>query len=87
MLAPQAPPAPATRAAAADALAGLTDREREILVLLARGYANKEIARRLSISERTARTHVSNILRKLDLPSRTHAALLAVRVGLVEPAE
>jgi DNA-binding NarL/FixJ family response regulator len=54
----------------------------EILRLIADGHANKEIARRLVISERTARTHVSNILRKLGLSSRTQAALLAVREGL-----
>jgi DNA-binding CsgD family transcriptional regulator len=60
----------------------LTGREREVLMLLAEGCANKEIARRLVISERTARTHVSNILRKLQLPSRTQAALVAVQAGL-----
>ncbi len=68
-------------------LGALTGREREILLLVAAGCANKEIARRLVISERTARTHVSNILRKLELPSRTHAALVAVRAGLPGPAE
>ncbi|HET8632305.1 MAG TPA: response regulator transcription factor [Thermomicrobiales bacterium] len=67
-------------------LDALTDREREVLILVARGAANKEIARRLGISERTARTHVSNILGKLGLPSRTQAALLAVREGLVPPS-
>jgi DNA-binding CsgD family transcriptional regulator len=60
----------------------LTRREREVLTLLAEGCANKEIARRLVISERTARTHVSSILRKLQLPSRTQAALVAVEAGL-----
>ena len=60
----------------------LTQREREILLLVARGQANKEIAAELVISERTARTHVSNILSKLDLTSRTQAALWAVREGL-----
>jgi DNA-binding NarL/FixJ family response regulator len=60
----------------------LTDREREVLLLVARGQANKEIAAELVISERTARTHVSNILSKLGLSSRTQAALWAVREGL-----
>jgi DNA-binding NarL/FixJ family response regulator len=62
--------------------AELTARELEILRLLGEGRANKEIAAELGISERTARTHVSNILRKLDLSSRTQAALWAVREGL-----
>jgi DNA-binding NarL/FixJ family response regulator len=60
----------------------LTHREREILLLVAQGQANKEIAAELVISERTARTHVSNILSKLGLTSRTQAALWAVREGL-----
>jgi DNA-binding NarL/FixJ family response regulator len=63
----------------------LTEREREILLLVAQGKANKEIAAELVISERTARTHVSNILSKLDLSSRTQAALWAVREGLAPP--
>jgi DNA-binding NarL/FixJ family response regulator len=63
----------------------LTDREREILRLVAQGKANKEIAAELVISERTARTHVSSILSKLDLHSRTQAALWAVREGLAPP--
>jgi DNA-binding NarL/FixJ family response regulator len=63
----------------------LTTREREILVLVARGRSNKEIAAELVISERTARTHVSNLLSKLNLTSRTQAALVAVREGLVDP--
>jgi DNA-binding NarL/FixJ family response regulator len=62
--------------------AELTSREREILRMVAAGKANKQIAAELVISERTARTHVSNILRKLDLSSRTQAALWAVREGL-----
>jgi DNA-binding NarL/FixJ family response regulator len=64
--------------------AELTTRELEILRLLGAGKTNKEIAAELQISERTARTHVSNILGKLDLTSRTQAALWAVRQGLVE---
>jgi DNA-binding NarL/FixJ family response regulator len=64
--------------------AELTTRELEILRLLGAGKTNKEIAAELQISERTARTHVSNILGKLDLTSRTQAALWAVRHGLVE---
>jgi DNA-binding NarL/FixJ family response regulator len=64
--------------------AELTTRELEILRLLGAGKSNKEIAADLKISERTARTHVSNILAKLDLASRTQAALWAVRRGLVE---
>jgi DNA-binding NarL/FixJ family response regulator len=56
----------------------LTDREREVLGLLAQGLSNKEIGTRLFITERTARTYVSNILGKLGLASRTQAALWAV---------
>jgi DNA-binding NarL/FixJ family response regulator len=62
----------------------LTSRELEVLRLVATGKANKQIAAELAISERTARTHVSRILRKLHLSSRTQAALWAVREGLVE---
>jgi DNA-binding NarL/FixJ family response regulator len=60
----------------------LTDREREILVLVAKGLSNQQIADALVISERTARTHVSNILSKLGVASRTQAALLAIREGI-----
>jgi len=60
----------------------LTDREREVLALVAKGLSNQQIADRLVISERTARTHVSNILGKLGVASRTQAALLAVREGI-----
>jgi DNA-binding NarL/FixJ family response regulator len=63
--------------------AELTPREVEVLRLVGAGRPNKEIAHELGISERTARTHVSNILRKLALSSRTQAALWAVREGLV----
>jgi DNA-binding NarL/FixJ family response regulator len=63
----------------------LTPREREVLGLVAQGASNREIAETLVVSERTARTHVSAILRKLGLVSRTQAALWAVREGLGAP--
>ena len=61
----------------------LTDRETEVLRLLAQGQSNKEIAHALNIAEQTVKTHVSHILDKLDVPSRTQATLYAVRIGLV----
>jgi DNA-binding NarL/FixJ family response regulator len=60
---------------------GLTPRERDVLALVARGLPNREIGERLGITERTARTHVSNILAKLGLTSRTQAALYAIERG------
>jgi DNA-binding NarL/FixJ family response regulator len=60
----------------------LTPREREVLTLVAEGASNRQIAHTLAVSERTARTHVSAILAKLGLVSRTQAALWAVREGL-----
>jgi DNA-binding NarL/FixJ family response regulator len=61
----------------------LTERERDVLRLVAQGKPNKEIARELGIGDRTVRTHVTSILGKLGLVSRTQAAILAVREGLV----
>ena len=61
----------------------LTAREREVLGLLAEGLTNRQIAERLVLSEHTVHRHVTNILRKLDLPSRTAAAAYAVRAGLL----
>jgi NarL family two-component system response regulator LiaR len=61
----------------------LTEREREVLRCLGRGLSNKEIGTELFISEKTAKTHVSNILGKLGLLDRTQAALYAVKHGLV----
>jgi DNA-binding NarL/FixJ family response regulator len=69
----------------ASGIASLSARERAVLVLVAQGLSNQAIAGELRISERTARTHVSKLLTKLDLTSRTQAALVAVREGLVQP--
>ena len=60
----------------------LTDREREVLSLIAEGKNNREIAEQLVISEKTVKTHVSNILNKLQLDDRTQAAIYALRHGL-----
>ena len=76
------PPTPAP--VPADAL---TDREGEILTLVAHGLSNKQIATQLVLSERTVRSHVSTILAKLRLSSRTQAALYALRTGLTDLAE
>ena len=65
---------------------GLTAREREVLALVAEGYTNRRIAAALFISESTAGVHVSNILGKLGVGSRTEAAAVAVRLGLDQPA-
>lgn len=61
----------------------LTERETEVLRLLAQGQSNKQIARNLQIGEKTVKTHVSNILSKLGVQSRTQATLYAIRIGLV----
>jgi DNA-binding NarL/FixJ family response regulator len=63
----------------------LTERETDVLRLVAKGRANKEIAHELNIGEKTVKSHVSSILAKLNVPSRTQAALYAVRIGLVPP--
>jgi len=74
--------APAKGSNAMDAVK-LTPREREIIVKLARGDSNKEIARELDLSESTVKIHVQGILRKLNLASRVQAAVYAVEHGLV----
>jgi DNA-binding NarL/FixJ family response regulator len=65
-----------------EAGSALTDREREVLRLLAAGRSNREIARELMVAEKTVKTHVSNVLMKLAVQDRTQAALYAVRHGL-----
>lgn len=65
----------------------LTERETDVLKLIARGMANRQIARSLYIGEKTVKTHVSNILLKLGVNSRTQAALFAARTGLVSPED
>jgi two-component system, NarL family, response regulator LiaR len=66
-------------------LGRLTPREHEVLVLIARGFANKRIALELGLSEKTVKAHVGHVLAKLGVTDRTQAAVLAVRAGLVEP--
>ncbi len=63
----------------------LTEREREVLALVARGYTNKQIAEALYVTEKTARNHVSHILEKLQLSRRSEAAAFAVEHRLVPP--
>lgn len=70
--------------AAADALAALTEREVEVLRLVGEGLTNAEIATRLIISEKTAKSHISNILSKLHLADRTQAAVYAWREGIMQ---
>ena len=65
----------------------VTRREREVLELLCLGLTNRQIAEQLVVSEHTIHRHVTNILRKLDLPSRTAAAAYAVRSGLLRDSE
>ncbi|MFI6800633.1 response regulator [Streptosporangium canum] len=74
--------APAPAPAAGRYVAPLTDRELEVLTLIASGRSNREIARELAVAEKTVKTHVSNVLMKLGVQDRTQAALYAVRHGL-----
>jgi DNA-binding NarL/FixJ family response regulator len=82
-LSPQAAARLMREVRAPDTTQALTERETEVLKLLAQGKANKEIAAELVIGEKTVKTHVSNILMKLGVQSRTQAALFAAQRGLV----
>lgn len=68
-----------------DPLEDLTEREFEVLIALSQGSSNKEVADRLCVTEKTVKTHVSNVLSKLGVKSRTQAALYAWQTGLVKP--
>jgi DNA-binding NarL/FixJ family response regulator len=82
---PGAPPAVSAPAAAEDPF-GLTPREQQVLALLADGCTNREIGQQLFMAEKTASVHVSRILAKLDVRSRTEAAAVAHRLGLAADA-
>ena len=78
---------PAPVAATTDSLAALTNREREVFALVARGRSNREIADALFLSEGTVKIHVSRLLGKLGLRDRVHAVILAYETGVRAPGD
>ena len=86
-LAATPPTSVAARARWTDRLAQLSDREQEILVALARGLANRDIAREFVVTEATVKSHVSSLLAKLGVRSRVEAVVLAYEAGVVTPGD
>lgn len=78
---------PTPSAAAVERLAALTEREHEVLLQVARGLANAQIAERIHLSEATVKTHVTRMLAKLELRSRTQAVVFAYESGLIQAGE
>ena len=85
-LSPEAARRLMTALQAEDPLSDLTEREHEGLIALSKGLSNQDIAEQLSVTEKTVKTHVSNVLSKLNVKSRTQAAVYAWQTGLVKPA-
>jgi DNA-binding NarL/FixJ family response regulator len=81
------PPPPVAASSGPSPVAGLTERELEVLILLARGLSNGEVAARLSVSETTVKTHVGRVLTKLDLRDRVQAVVFAYERGLIQPGQ